>query len=289
VDRLEDELRHVLQSASVIGRVFRRRVLERVATQSSDIEQALWELEDRALIYQGRTVPEPEYVFRHALTQDAVYQTVVQRRRTEFHGTVAREMEALYADDIDEHVEQLAYHYELSTDDDRAVEYLIRAGEKARRNHVNEPAIELFRRALSRSTECVVEGSSLRCQLDAYLGLGRSYLAWGDAVAAEDPLRRAVEAGRRLQLPARERVRVCYWLCECLWWRSGHDENRQLGQECLGLLGDDTECIEAVLATQVVAAADFAGGDGSVWRENTGRTAPLLLQLPYCEELRAPR
>ena len=195
VDRLEDELRHVLQSASVIGRVFRRRVLERVATQSSDIEQALWELEDRALIYQGRTVPEPEYVFRHALTQDAVYQTVVQRRRTEFHGTVAREMEALYADDIDEHVEQLAYHYELSTDDDRAVEYLIRAGEKARRNHVNEPAIELFRRALSRSTECVVEGSSLRCQLDAYLGLGRSYLAWGDAVAAEDPLREVASEG----------------------------------------------------------------------------------------------
>jgi predicted ATPase len=53
VDRLDAELRHVLQTASVIGRVFRRSVLERVATQSTDIEQALWELEEHALIYQA--------------------------------------------------------------------------------------------------------------------------------------------------------------------------------------------------------------------------------------------
>jgi predicted ATPase len=148
VDRLEAELRHVLQSASVIGRVFRRRVLERVATQSSDIEQALWELEDHALIYQGRTVPEPEYVFRHALTQDAVYQTVVQRRRAEFHGSVAREMEALYADDIDAHIEQLAYHYELSDNDGKAAEYLLRAGERARRNYLNDEATAYLTKCL---------------------------------------------------------------------------------------------------------------------------------------------
>ena len=173
VDRLEAELRHVLQSASVIGRVFRRRVLERVATQSSDIEQALWELEDHALIYQGRTVPEPEYVFRHALTQDAVYQTVVQHRRAEFHGSVAREMEALYADDIDAHIEQLAYHYELSDDDGKAAEYLLRAGEKARRNYLNDEATAYLTKCLEMLEALPETEYTAQQRLDANMSLGK--------------------------------------------------------------------------------------------------------------------
>ena len=286
VDRLEAELRHVLQSASVIGRVFPRRVLERVATQSSDIEQALWELECHALIYQGRTVPEPEYVFRHALTQDAVYQTVVQRRRTEFHGTVAREMEALYADDIEEHVEQLAYHYELSDDDEKAVEYLVRAAEKARRNYLNEQAIDVFQRALSRLSVCDADATTRAWERAASLGLGKTYDTVGDLENAEPLLRRNVALTREMGLPPREIVRAYYWLAECLYWRGAHEERRQIGEECLALLAEDSECVEAALANAIVTGAVWALGDAEGAWEYAQRNARFIDQLPYCEELR---
>ena len=69
----------MLQSASVIGRVFRRRLLAHVTRQEADLDRALWELEERALIYEGRVTPEPEYSFQHQLTQETVYRSLLRR------------------------------------------------------------------------------------------------------------------------------------------------------------------------------------------------------------------
>ncbi|MAF10083.1 hypothetical protein CMK11_06485 [Candidatus Poribacteria bacterium] len=288
VDRLEAELRHVLQSASVIGRVFRRRVLERVATQSSDIEQALWELEDHALIYQGRTVPEPEYVFRHALTQDAVYQTVVQRRRAEFHGTVAREMEGLYADEIDEYVEQLAYHYELSDEDEKAVGYLIRAEERASKNYLNDEAIGYFERALERLAGSPAAPQYRELRLAALSGLGKIHHGLGNLDEAEERYREAIALGREMDLPPRGLANLLHWRGDLLYWKCAWDKKIQIGEQGLALLGDDDECVEAACMNEIIAVAAYRVGDNATFREFTHRTARFLRRLPYSEELRGP-
>ena len=85
IDRLEDELRHVLQSASVIGRLFRRSLLEKVTEQETELESNLWDLEEHELIYQERIVPEEEYSFKHAFTQETVYESILSRKRAEIH------------------------------------------------------------------------------------------------------------------------------------------------------------------------------------------------------------
>ncbi len=148
VDRLQEETRRVLQGASVIGRVFRRRLLARVTQQEADLDRALWELEERALIYEGRVTPEPEYSFQHQLTQQTVYQNLLRRHRQAFHRQVAQAIEALYADGLDEFYEQLAYHYDRAGERAKAIEYLVKAGQKAAGRFANHEAIAHFDRAL---------------------------------------------------------------------------------------------------------------------------------------------
>src|SRR5262249_51379189 len=142
--------------ASVMGRLFRRRLLRRIVGDEPAVERALWELEDRGLIYQERVVPEEEFSFKHVLTQETIYRSLLRRRRAVLHQQVGEAIEAAYAAGLDEHAEALAYHYEQSGADEKAVEYLLKAGEKARRAYLNEEAIGYFQRALKR-----LDGSAL--------------------------------------------------------------------------------------------------------------------------------
>jgi predicted ATPase/DNA-binding SARP family transcriptional activator len=146
--RLAGELQHVLQVASVIGRVFERRVLARAIDTDVALDRALWELEDRTLVYQERTIPEVEYSFKHVLTQEAVYRSIVRQRREAMHRCVAGAIEDLYGEALAEHYEELAYHYERAGEVSQATAYLLQAGEKAVRNHANEAAIAQLTRAL---------------------------------------------------------------------------------------------------------------------------------------------
>jgi len=120
VDRLRPELQQVLQSAAVIGRLFRPRLLEQVRGEGSGVRgqesipdrtpdtehrtpaltpdpsplaPLLWELEEQDLVYQERVVPEEEYSFKHVLTRETIYQNILRRRRTGFHQKVTEAME----------------------------------------------------------------------------------------------------------------------------------------------------------------------------------------------------
>ena len=87
MDRLDEGLRRLLLTASVIGRVFRRRVLEMTAGQPN-LDRDLWALEDRGLIYEERAVPELEYSFRHVLVQEALVQSLPGQQRAAIHTRV---------------------------------------------------------------------------------------------------------------------------------------------------------------------------------------------------------
>ena len=133
VDRLSEDARHTLQTAAVIGRLFGRRVLEAATEQTANLGSVLDELAERAVVYQERTFPEVEYSFKHVLTQQAVYGSIVAGRRAALHRRVAAAIETLYSEDLAGHYEELAYHYEQAGHVDKALEYLLKAGDKARR------------------------------------------------------------------------------------------------------------------------------------------------------------
>ncbi|MGH7565898.1 MAG: ATP-binding protein, partial [Gemmatimonadota bacterium] len=153
VDRIDEEPRRVLQAAAVIGRLFSRGLLERTVGPELDVDRALWQLEQHDLVYLDRVVPEEEYSFKHVFTRDTVYKSLLRRRRAELHLSAGRAIEAQYGDRIEEHLEQLAYHYDRTADARRAAVFLFRAGEKSRRAHLNEEALEALEGALTRLGE----------------------------------------------------------------------------------------------------------------------------------------
>ena len=123
IDRLQGEVKHVLQCASVIGRVFQRRLLEYVSGQQELLEEYLARLEEHELVYKERVVPEVEYSFKHALTQVTAYGGLLTRHRQTFHERIGVGIEALYEAQLDEYYEVLAYHYSRSANTAKAVDY----------------------------------------------------------------------------------------------------------------------------------------------------------------------
>jgi tetratricopeptide (TPR) repeat protein len=148
VDRLDPELRTLVQVASVLGRVFAFRLLEAVAPGRGALERQLLELEDLEFMYPTSLTPEREYSFKHVLTQEAVYDTLLRSRREAYHERAGRAIEALYADRLEEFYERLAYHYIRSPNMGKALDYLELANQKAAGAYAMAEAKTYFEQAM---------------------------------------------------------------------------------------------------------------------------------------------
>jgi predicted ATPase len=98
IDRLREDLKAVLQVASVIGRVFSHPLLAHVVQHGPELEQILLQLEDLEFLYPTTLAPQREYSFKHMLTQEAVYQTLLRSKREEYHERIGKAIETLYAE-----------------------------------------------------------------------------------------------------------------------------------------------------------------------------------------------
>jgi class 3 adenylate cyclase/tetratricopeptide (TPR) repeat protein len=131
IDRLDDPSKRALQLASVIGREFTRRLLERIADMRGRAEELLRELKAIELIYEKSVFPELAYMFKHALTHDVAYNSLLVQRRRELHRAIGLAIEELYPDRLTENYEVLAYHFLRGEEWERALHYLRDAAAKA--------------------------------------------------------------------------------------------------------------------------------------------------------------
>jgi class 3 adenylate cyclase/tetratricopeptide (TPR) repeat protein len=148
IDRLEETPKKTLQLASVIGREFTRRLLDRVADPPGQTEEGLRRLKALELVREKSLFPELAYTFKHALTHDVAYNSLLVQRRKEIHRLIARAIEELYPDRRAEHAEVVGYHFFRAEDWARALEYLQKAAEKAARAYANREALALSEQAL---------------------------------------------------------------------------------------------------------------------------------------------
>jgi class 3 adenylate cyclase/tetratricopeptide (TPR) repeat protein len=130
LDRLDEEPRLALQTASVIGREFTSRLLERT-TGSETSADALRRLKAVQLIFERSLYPELVFMFKHALTHEVAYGSMLLERRRSLHSAVADAIRELYADRPAEVVEMLAHHYERAERWSDAVPYLVASADKA--------------------------------------------------------------------------------------------------------------------------------------------------------------
>jgi len=148
IDRLEHQARQAIQLASVIGREFTVRLLDRISDLEAKLDDALSELKTLELIYEKWLSPELAYMFKHALTHDVAYSTLLEERRRALHRVVGSGIEELYADRLPEQYEALAHHYYEAQDWTKALEYLEQAGDKAAAAYANQDAVAFYARGL---------------------------------------------------------------------------------------------------------------------------------------------
>ncbi|RLC89456.1 MAG: hypothetical protein DRI37_03750, partial [Chloroflexi bacterium] len=152
VDRLPEELRRLLRDAAVIGLQFSAPLLEEIERRqyggTPNLIPSLERLVDMGLLVARPEAGEQVYAFRHILTQDSLYHSLLRSQRPELHRTVAEAIEHCYAEDISSHIEVLALHYDRAGVREKALHYAVLAGDRARERFANREALEYYSRAL---------------------------------------------------------------------------------------------------------------------------------------------
>jgi len=147
LDRLDKQTKRILQKASVIGRDFLYEILKNISELEDRIDGELSQLERLDLIRTRSLQPDIEYMFKHALTQEIVYNGLLKKQRREIHEQIARVMESVFKDRLAEFNETLAYHYARGQSDTKAIDYLVKSGEKSLARYAVEEAHQYFRKA----------------------------------------------------------------------------------------------------------------------------------------------
>ena len=192
LDRLPEAPKRALQLASVIGREFALRLLERIVEDGPTIGPVVDELRALELIYEKAAHPELAYMFKHALTHDVAYDSVLVTRRRALHKIVGIAIEELYRDRLAEHYAALAHHFSEAEEWEKAFLYHVRSAQSAQAVHAMGSAAEHCRRALGIAERL---GDAVpREQLRALeQGLGAAAYARSAFQESGDAFRRAAE------------------------------------------------------------------------------------------------
>jgi class 3 adenylate cyclase/tetratricopeptide (TPR) repeat protein len=149
IDRLPIDARRLLQAAAVIGMDVPFMLLHAITELPEEVlRRSLAQLQAAEFLYEVSLFPSVEYTFKHALTHDVAYGTLLQERRRALHARIVAAIEQIHGDRLTEHVERLAHHALRGDVWDKAVAYLRQAGAKAAARAANREAVMLFEQAL---------------------------------------------------------------------------------------------------------------------------------------------
>lgn len=236
LDRLDSHVKEALQLAAVIGREFPLRILERITNASHKLSMSLDVLQSQELIQQIRLIPEADYMFKHVLTQVAVYESLLLKKRKEFHAAVGLTMEELYADRLEEQCEKLAHHYSKSTNMKKALCYIEMAGAKASRVHSLSESRQYYQTALSILDEARLETGSQQKYIDLTL-------KWAEVsqYAPSNKIRNSLKRSLDYAIKFDKRQRtaeVLYWVAKFGYMQGDFIEAIPKVEECIKLAGE---------------------------------------------------
>jgi DNA-binding NtrC family response regulator/tetratricopeptide (TPR) repeat protein len=184
--RLPTAEKALLRTLAVIGPVISARLLSRVVDQA-DVELRQWlsHLQAGEFLYERPAGPELEYVFKHALTQEAAYASLPGEQRRVTHVRTAQAIETLYAQQLEDHYGELAHHYRHSGHPEKAVVYLQRAGRRAHERSATGEAIRLLTTGLELLQTLPDTPERSRQELAVQITLGQALMAAKGQAAPE--------------------------------------------------------------------------------------------------------
>jgi class 3 adenylate cyclase/tetratricopeptide (TPR) repeat protein len=241
IDRLPPEDKQLLQTASVIGKDVPFVLIHAIAELPVHaVQRGLAQLQAAEFLYETRLFPDPEYTFKHALTHEVTYGTLLQDGRRALHARIVGAIERLYPDRLIEHAERLAHHAVQGETWEKAVAYLRQAGAKAFARSANREAVTCFEQALTALQHLPETRERVEQAIDLRFDLRNALLPLGEFERSLDYLREAEHLARALD-DQRRLGRTLIHISLNLWL-SGHPTRAaEFGQSAQALaesLGD---------------------------------------------------
>jgi tetratricopeptide (TPR) repeat protein len=259
IDRLPAAEKELLQTLAVLGREFSSGLIKRVTDKPDDeLERMLSELQLAEFIYEQPATGDVEYTFKHALTLEVGYNSVLVERRRLLHERAGQAIEALFSDRLEDHLSELAHHYDRSGNLPKAVDYLERAGRLAAQQTAHSEAVGYFKRAIELLKNLPGSADRDRQESDLQLALSWSLLILNPADPEREPvLVRAQELSEQLGEDAKQ-IEALLQLAESHFFRREYGVARELAQRVLDLAGP-------AQATAMVAGAHYVLGTTASW------------------------
>jgi predicted ATPase/class 3 adenylate cyclase len=276
LDRLAP-VKEIAQIGAAIGREFSHELLGAVAPLGeADLERALDSFVHSELVYRRGSGPQAVYVFKHALVQDAAYDSLLKRKRAELHARIAQALETRFPDKAQTEPETVAHHYSAAGAADKAVPYWLRAGQNATARAAYREAAAHLSRGLQLVQGLAPGAERDRRELELQLELGEALLRGGEGTLAMQAFERAAASARALG-EAEPLARAASGFAEACWRPGLFDATPvRLLQEANRALGAaDSEAKVKVLAW-LSLALDLTGERAEA--EQAGRQAESMAE-----------
>jgi tetratricopeptide (TPR) repeat protein len=246
IDRLLEAPKKTLQHAAIIGREFTYRLLDRLEGIQERTAADLQELKTIELIYEKSRFPELAYMFKHALTRDVAYNSLLEQRRRELHRLIGQAIEVLYADRLAEQYEVLAYHFARGEEWAKALDYLCKAAEKAAQAFANREAVALYDQALE-VVGHLGQAVDVQTVMAIHQARANLYFVLSDFKCSQVEGERLLALARQAQDRGKEAIALAGMGLASAW---GHDFDRGLAEVHQAI----------VIAREIEAKPVLAGG-----------------------------
>jgi class 3 adenylate cyclase len=270
IDRLPADQKALLQTLAVIGREFTLPLIRRLASSSeAELERILNDLQRGEFIYEQPAFPDAEYAFKHALTQEVAYGSILIDRRKLLHERVGDAIESLNAGRLEECCVALAHHYSRSANSWKAVRYLHLAGQQEMRRSAHSQEISQFQvslkllRTLPVSPEYVEQEIVLQIDLGIALGQAKGYSSpeAGQAFVRARELCQQITETPRL-------VQVLWGLWYFYFARADHQAARDVAEQCMAVARKLQQQALLVQASFILGGSQLLVGDLTTSRES---------------------
>jgi tetratricopeptide (TPR) repeat protein len=261
IDRLPLEEKALLQTAAVIGLEVPLALLQAIAEWPEEaLRLGLMHLQAAEFLYETRLFPDIAYTFKHALTQQVAYETLLQERRRALHARIVEALEALAGDRLAEQAERLAHHALRGEAWDKAVAYCGQAGEKVMARSAYRQAVGYLDQALSALQHLPEQRDTLEQAIDLRLALRSALVSFGDWGRILGYLREAESLAAALDDP-RRLAQVSHFLAFHFHLRGAYDQAIASAQRALALATAGGEVGVQAVANFYLGRAAHGQGD----------------------------
>ncbi len=274
IDRLPETHKRLLKTASVLGREFALELLQELWDRPEPLAPILEELQHWEFLYRAPIEDRVVYGFRHSLTQEVAYQSLLTTRRRTLHARAAAALEALHADRLEDVYDRLIYHYPRADEPQQTVHYLTLFAARAARDNAHREAAQALREALEQAGRLPVEVRDRR-QVELLLRLAESLFPLARFPETLERFEHHIGCLDRLDDPSLS-AQYHFWLAHTHTYLGNQQETRHHAKSAIEAAGECGDEATEGKAYYVLGRDQFWAGELEEGLEHSRKAVALL-------------